>query len=240
MDLGIPPIIGHRGARGLAPENTLAGLRAAFAHGVFYVEIDAKLTADGVVIVMHDETLDRTTNGRGRVAETPYEVIHTLNAAQAFPNHPPEPPPTLAAALELVQSVGGGINIEIKPCLGRERETAAAVIDVVRKTWHLPTLPLLSSFQRPSLEACRDLAPELPRGYLSEDSYEDWVAEAKALGCVTLNLYWKCMNSKLLPQLVTSGLPLILWTVNLSLAAKWLLNAGATSVITDYPDQIRR
>ncbi len=239
MNLGIPPIIGHRGARGLAPENTLSGLRAAFAHGVFYVEIDAKLTADGVVILMHDETLDRTTNGSGRVAETPYDVIRTLNAAHAFPDHPPEPPPTLVAVLEVIQSVGGGINIEIKPCPGRERETAAAVIEVVRKTWHLPTLPLLSSFQRPSLEACRDLAPDLPRGYLSENVHEDWGAEAKALGCVTLNLLWTMITPTQMPSLTASGLPVLLWTVNAPDAAQALLTAGVTAVITDRPDIVR-
>ncbi len=239
MDLGIPPIIGHRGARGLAPENTLAGLRAAFAHGVSYVEIDAKLTADGVVILMHDETLERTTDGGGRVAETPYELIHTLNAAHAFPDYAPEPPPTLVAVLELIQSVGGGINIEIKPCPGRERETAAAVIEVVQRTWRLPTLPLLSSFQRASLEACRDLAPEVPRGYLSESAEEDWVAEARALDCVTLNLNWKMITPDRVPSLTASGLPVLLWTVNAPETAQAFLMAGVTAVITDRPDIVR-
>ncbi|WP_052711522.1 glycerophosphodiester phosphodiesterase family protein [Elstera litoralis] len=181
VDLGLPPIIGHRGARGLAPENTLAGLRAAFAQDVLYVEIDAKLTADGVVILMHDETLERTTDGRGRVAETPYTVIQGLNAAKSFADWPAEPPPTLNAVLALVQEVGGGINIEIKPCPGRARETAAAVVDIVRTSWRQPSLPLLSSFDRDALDACRDRAPDLPRGYLSERTDVDWVAEAKAL-----------------------------------------------------------
>ena len=239
VDLGLPPIIGHRGARGLAPENTLSGLRAAFAQGVRYVEIDAKLTQDGVVILMHDETLDRTTDGSGPVAETPYALIHTLNAAKAFPDLAPEPPPTLVEVLELVQSVGGGINIEIKPCPGRERETAAAVIDVVRATWRQPILPLLSSFQRVSLEACRDLAPDLPRGYLSDTVGEDWVAEANSLGCVTLNLGWTMLAPAQVPGLIVSGLPLLLWTVNEPENARAFLAAGATAVITDRPDLVR-
>lgn len=239
VDLGLPPIIGHRGARGLAPENTLAGLRAAFAQGVLYVEIDAKLTADGVVILMHDETLERTTDGRGQVAKTPYAVIQGLNAAKNFPDLPAEPPPTLNAVLALVQEVGGGINIEIKPCPGRERETAAAVIDVVRATWRQPILPLLSSFQRASLEACRDLAPDLPRGYLSDTVGEDWVAEAKSLGCVTLNLGWKTLTPAQVPGLIASGLPLLLWTVNEPEVASAFLTAGATAVITDQPDLVR-
>lgn len=238
-NLGLPPIIGHRGARGLAPENTLSGLRAAFAEGVRYVEIDAKLTQDGVVILMHDETLDRTTDGSGPVAGTPYSLIRTLNAAKAFPAQPVEPPPTLVEVLELVQSVGGGINIEIKPCPGRERDTAAAVIDVVRATWRHPVPPLLSSFQRLSLETCRDLAPDLPRGYLSDTVGEDWVNAAKSLGCTTLNLGWKMLEPATVPGLISSGLPLLLWTVNEPAIAQAFLAAGATSVITDRPDIVR-
>lgn len=238
-DLGLPRIIGHRGARGLAPENTLSGLKAAFAQGVLYVEIDAKLTQDGVVILMHDETLDRTTDGSGPVAETRYDLIHSLNAAAAFPNLPAEPPPTLVEVLELVQAVGGGINIEIKPCPGRERETAAAVIEVVRATWRQPVLPLLSSFQRASLEACRDLAPDLPRGYLSEIEGEDWVAEAKSLDCTTLNLGWKMLTPAQVPCLIAHGLPLLLWTVNDPDTARAFLAAGVSAVITDRPDIVR-
>lgn len=239
VDLGLPRIIGHRGARGLAPENTLSGLRAAFAQGVGYVEIDAKLTADGILILMHDDTLDRTTDGRGLVAETPYGVIQTLNAAHAFPHLPPEPPPTLEAVLTLIQASGGGINIEIKPCPGREQETAAAVVACVRKAWHQPILPLLSSFERSALETCRALAPEMPRGYLSEIQGEDWVAEAKGLGCATLNLLWENITPEQVPALTASGLPLLLWTVNAPEVAQAFLAAGVTAVITDYPDIVR-
>lgn len=239
IDLGLPPIIGHRGARGLAPENTISGLRACFDQGVFAVEVDAKLTQDGVVVLMHDDALDRTTDGGGPVAETPFSLVHSLNAAAAFPDRPAEPPPTLVEALELVQSVGGSINIEIKPCAGRERETTAAVIDVVRSTWRRGPLPLLSSFQRPALEACRDLAPDLPRGYLSSTEGEDWAAAAKALGCTTLNLAWQLLTPAAVPALLANGLPLLLWTVNDPALARAFLAVGATAIITDRPDIVR-
>lgn len=239
VELGLPPIIGHRGARGLAPENTLGGLRAAFAHGVRYVEIDAKLSGDGVVILMHDETLERTTDGSGLVAKTSYSVIQGLNAAKNFPDAPAEPPPTLESVLALIQEVGGGINIEIKPCPGRERETAAAVVETVRRVWRQPIPPLLSSFDHAALDTCRTLAPDLPRGYLSEVADEDWVAHARALGCTTLNLLWKNVPPAQVPHLTASGLPLLLWTVNEPEAARAFLAAGVTSIITDYPDIVR-
>ncbi len=239
VDLGLPPIIGHRGARGLAPENTISGLRACFEQGVFYVEIDAKLTQDGVVILMHDDSLDRTTDGGGPVAETPFSLVHSLNAAATFPDRPAEPPPTLVEVLELVQSVGGGINIEIKPCAGRERDTAAAVIDVVRSTWRRGPMPLLSSFHRAVLEACRDFAPELPRGYLSNAEGEDWVAAAKALDCTTLNLGYQRLTPAAVPALRAEGLPLLLWTVNDPALARAFLAAGVTAIITDRPDIVR-
>lgn len=240
MSLSFPKIIGHRGARNLAPENTLAGMRAAHAHGVRYVEFDAKLTRDGVVILMHDETLDRTTDSVGLVAERDYADLAQVNAGKPIPGHGFEKIPTLAETIALLADLGMGANIEIKPCPGRERETAAAVVRTVRECWppHLP-VPLLSSFKRPALEEALSLAPDLPRGYLVEKLPANWSAEVKALACATLNLGVRDLSSEDAAAAVASGLPLLIWTVNNPDKAVDLLRAGAAGIITDRPDVVR-
>jgi hypothetical protein len=117
----LPRVIGHRGAAALAPENTLEGLRVAARLGVRWVEVDAKLSADGVVVLFHDETLDRTTDGNGPVAATRFAVLRRLDAGAWFgPAWRGPRVPTLEQALDLLSELGLRANVEIKPCPGRE------------------------------------------------------------------------------------------------------------------------
>ncbi|HET6220602.1 MAG TPA: glycerophosphodiester phosphodiesterase family protein, partial [Dongiaceae bacterium] len=103
MAFDLPRVIGHRGAAAYAPENTLEGLREAARRGAGWVEFDAKLTGDGVVVLMHDDTLDRTTDGTGPVAETSYAEISHLDAGAWFgPAWRGARVPTLADALALL------------------------------------------------------------------------------------------------------------------------------------------
>ncbi len=190
MGLALPPIIGHRGAAALAPENTLAGFRVAAAAGVRWVEFDVKLTRDGVAVLMHDETLDRTTNGRGRVAETPLATLLALDAGGWFgAGFRDERVPTLIEACAELGRLGLGANIEIKPCPGRAAATAEAVVAAVAAHWpaSLPP-PLLSSFAPESLAVVRDRAAHLPRGLLVGRLQPDWRRQVDALGCASVNL----------------------------------------------------
>src|SRR5262245_47829973 len=123
-----PRVLAHRGGGTLAPENTLAGLRAAAGHGFRGVEFDAKLTRDGVAVLMHDETLDRTTNGRGPVAQTDWAALKRLDAGRwCNRRFAGETVPTLTAALRMCADLGLWPNVEIKACPGRETETGEAV-----------------------------------------------------------------------------------------------------------------
>src|SRR5437867_11693182 len=132
-DFRLPSIIGHRGAADYAPENTLEGIREAARRGARWVEFDTKLTGDGVVILMHDDTLDRTTNGRGAVAGTAFHDIGLLDAGSWFgPAWRGVRVPRLADVLALLVELDMQANIEIKPCTGREVETAQAVVEDVR------------------------------------------------------------------------------------------------------------
>jgi glycerophosphoryl diester phosphodiesterase len=241
LALELPPVIGHRGAAALAPENTLAALRAAAAAGARWVEFDVKLTGDGIPVLMHDETLDRTTDGAGRVAATALADIVRLDAGRWFgAGFAGERVPTLVQTIAELERLGLGANIEIKPCAGREAETARAAADVIAAHWPaaLPP-PVISSFQRASLVAIKDAAPALPRGLIAAALPADWRAAVEQLGCWSLHLGYKKLTSAIVGEVLAAGLRLAVWTVNeVAEAARWLA-AGAHAIITDRPDVVR-
>ena len=125
MTLKLPQIIGHRGACGYAPENTLESIHTAADMGVEWVELDVKLTKDQIPVIFHDETLDRTTNGSGNIADIDFEDLRDLECGSWFSeSFAGLKIPTLEEVLEVLIDRDMGLNLEIKPCPGREIETA--------------------------------------------------------------------------------------------------------------------
>lgn len=240
MTLDLPRIIGHRGAARAAPENTLASIRQAAAEGARWVEFDVKLAQGGEPILMHDETLVRTTNGRGLVRDTPLAVIRSLDAGSWFSaKFAGERVPLLEEALACLAGLRMGYNLEIKPCPGRAAETAAAAIRVVRQFLDrgLPA-PILSSFDREALAAARVIAPELLRGYLVSKLPTDWLAQARGLDCKTIHLGKRRVSAAIVAAVRDAGFPLIVWTVNDPAQARDMVTWGADSLITDTPAEI--
>ena len=160
-------MIGHRGAAGAAPENTLASIRKARELGASWIEFDVKLTKDGQAILFHDDCLERTTDGRGAVAATTLAEIRRLDAElvrrAAFRG---EPVPTLEA-LALCAELGLGINVEIKPCAAREWRRRRWRVDAARPVAAGPAGAIGLQLRRPCVRPSRAMAPELPRGYLA-------------------------------------------------------------------------
>ncbi|MBE9554764.1 MAG: glycerophosphodiester phosphodiesterase, partial [Proteobacteria bacterium] len=137
---------GHRGAKGHAPENTMAGLRKAVELGARWIEFDVKLTADNELVLFHDDTLNRTTDGKGRVARTAFAEIRKLDAGRWFsPDFTGEPVPTLAEAMDYLVASGIGANVEVKACPGRETETGAATARALAGRWFGGPIPMLIS-----------------------------------------------------------------------------------------------
>ena len=234
-----PHLLAHRGGGSLAPENTLAALRAAVRHGFRAVEFDAKLTRDSVAILMHDDTLDRTTNGHGPVARADWHVLQRLDAGSRHnPRFAGEPIPTLAAALDLCRELGLWPNVEIKPCPGRERETGTAVAQEVVRHWMESTPPLLSSFSLAALEAAREAAPLLPCGLLVTDVPPDWRDQVGRLGCFSLHCEQRAATASLLKEATTAGYPVLCYTVNRAQTARQLLSRGVSAIVTDRLDLI--
>jgi len=170
--LTLPPVIGHRGAAGLAPENTLASFDLAADLGCAMVEFDVRLSADQVAVVFHDDTLERCTGASGPVASRTAHDLQALNI------------PTLAQVLELCLRRNLLVNIEIKPDRGTEVATARAALETAGAQWPSDRVPpLVSSFRRPALAVAREVAPHWPRGLLYGRLPQGWRRHAEVFDC---------------------------------------------------------
>lgn len=236
-DTRLPVVIGHRGAAAHAPENTLAGIRRAAELGARCVEIDAKLSADGRCIVFHDDTLERTTNGRGRVASASFAEIRGLDAGAWFDGaFQGEPVPTLEEAIAEVVSLGLRLDLEIKPCPGRESETAQAVMGEAAACWpHGITPPLITSFHRQCIAIARDRAPDWPRGFLFFRVPHDWRRLTARLDCRVLGGLARRLSRRFIRHAGDAGISVLAFTVNDPGRARALLSRGVDSIITDVP-----
>jgi len=242
--LSVPHVIGHRGAAEAAPENTLESFAEAKRQGAAWVEFDAKLTADDAVILLHDDTVDRTSNGQGPAAQKTLAEMKALDAgAWRGANWAGARIPTLAETMAKLAELGLGANIEIKPCPGRERQTARGIIAELRRIWGgkappAGKTPLLSSFAYESLLEARELAPELPLGLLLEDDPADWRDQAARVGAVSVNCWDKKLTEGWARAIKGAGYGLLVYTVNDVTLANRLLGWGVDAVFTDAPARL--
>ena len=233
----VPRVIAHRGASLAAPENTLVAIREAHAQGARWVEVDVKLSGDGVPYLMHDATLDRTTTGRGSAKGRLWQELAELDAGRWFDRRfAGQPLARLSDALVLLEELGMGINLELKPCNGEDEATAHAVIDVIARL-HKPSrpLPLISSFSKAALAAAREAAQQVPRGLLVGRADSSTLGTVEALACTTLHVSASFCRTEWLRSVRAKGLPVLCYTVNDVGKAQKLLNAGAHAVFTDAP-----
>ncbi len=240
--LELPLVVGHRGAAAYAPENTLASFREARARGAAWVEFDVKLSADNRLIVMHDASLKRTAGLDAPVATTDYATLRTLDAGGWFgPSFRGETIPTFEETLSLLGELALGANIEIKPCPGRESETAVAVVAALDRLWpqHLPT-PLLSSFKDEALAAAQKSGPRWPRFSLIDVIDGPWLERAKAVGATGINTNGHKLRPEQAAAIKAAGYLLGVYTINEGPKAVALRKAGADCIITDAPDLILR
>jgi glycerophosphoryl diester phosphodiesterase len=237
----LPRIIGHRGAKAVTPENTLTAIRRSNDDGGTWVEFDVKLTKDNVPILMHDAMLDRTTSGKGPVAEHTLAQIKDLDAGTWFgKSFAGERVPTLVEALTLMDELGMGFNLEIKPCPGREAETAKIALETVLKHWtkKKAPVPVISSFKLASLAMAQKVAPDLPRGFLTEKLLPDWRRSADSVGCRAIHPGTRELTQDQVREVKAAGYPLLVWTVNDGGRARELVSWGVDSLITDAPAAI--
>ena len=228
-----PKIVAHRGGGRLAPENTLGAIRKGASMGFKGVEFDVMLTADAMPVIIHDETVERTTNGQGAVPAMTYADLSLLKIEKN------ERIPKFEEAARLCRELGIWANVEIKPAKGHERATGLAVAPLARELWRGAALqPLLSSFSIAALEAAQEAAPELRRGYLVDKIPPDWRDTMQRLGCVALHCNHKYMSESLAAEAHGAGYAILLWTVNETALARQMLDWGADCLVTDALDRI--
>lgn len=230
-----PTLIAHRGGGRLAPENTLAGMRCGAEHGFTFVEYDVKLSRDNVLILLHDDTVNRTTDGSGLAADMSWDALSQLDAGSwhsaAFAD---ERIPTFESVARYTQAHHIASNVEIKPCPGREHETGSAAALAARALWqNVRTPPLLSSFSEVALAAAHVAAPELPRALLVNEVPPDWHERLVRHDCRALNVNHKHVTEELVQAVHARGYEIAIYTVNDPSRAKLLLDWGVDGVFTD-------
>ena len=235
----LPLWIAHRGAGKLAPENTLAAFRLGASHGYRAFECDVKLSSDGVPFLLHDATLERTTDSTGTAGERPWSELSRLDAggwhSRAFAG---EAMPSLDAIARYVQRNGFALNVEIKPTPGEERATGLAVGTACARLWQGKSSALLfSSFLPDALQGARETAPETPRALLVDTLWPGWLEMAQSLACVAVVGNHQLMNADLIAQLHGAGLRALCYTVNETSGAHRLIALGIDGLITDAVDR---
>ncbi len=231
-------IIGHRGASAYAPENTMSAFKQAQALGCSFVEFDVMLSADGEALVFHDETLKRTTNGRGKFGLVTAEYLQTLDAGKWFSKYyKGEHIPLLRDVLEWMAGTNVQANIEIKPYPGFTEPTAIAVLTHISRFWPQgKTLPLVSSFDLDALRICRSMSPELPIGLLLSEWQENWLQLADEQQCFSVHLSLKDATQARIHEIKKHGYAVCIYTVNRKRKAAKLFGWGVDAVFSDYPD----
>lgn len=241
-----PRWVAHRGAGALAPENTLAALRVGATYGYRMFECDVKISADGIPFLMHDTSLERSTNARALFGpdasvvggDHPWGQLSQLDAgswhSRTFAG---EPLATLHAVAAFCQHNAYLLNIEIKPTPGDEFCTGVAVAGLAAHLWRgQAVLPLLSSFAPSALEAALETAPAMPRALLLEKQSTDWLCVARELGCCAIVCQHVLWSQDTVTQAANAGFRTMSYTVNDTSVAQRLLDLGLDSLITDRVD----
>jgi glycerophosphoryl diester phosphodiesterase len=226
-----PIITAHAACKGHAPENTLAGIRAALKLRADAIEIDIRCTRDGVPVLLHDSTVDRTTDGQGKLAELSLRQVRRLDAGGG------ERIPTLREVLDVVAG-RALIVLEIKPS-GIETETLAVVRRAKALDWCV-----VHSFRPQVVEQIKKLEPKMPCSLLTggEDA-RDWrrlFSFALSLGAQGVAVHHAAVTPQLVRAAHLRELRFSTWTVDTRTDTRRVYAAGVDAITTDYPDRVRR
>jgi glycerophosphoryl diester phosphodiesterase len=242
---------GHRGAAGLAPENTLAAFRKAMALGVDALEMDLHVTRDGELIVIHDETLDRTTDGRGSVADLTLEEVKRRDAGGKFaPAFRGERVPTLREVIELVREGRNArirLDLEIKFGKGQEgrpEDFEERVLEALRQTGFVQRVNVIS-FHHPSLVKMKALEPKIRTGLLEggQQPPRDSVALVRQHRADYYSPRFQQVTAETVAALHRAGIPIVPWTANEEADMRRLMAVGigtfpGDGIATDFPDRL--
>lgn len=227
-------IYGHRGAKGEAPENTLASFEQCLQHGVRRCELDLHLSRDGELMVIHDPTLKRTTGRRGKVAQHDAEELVKYDARQGGPGwKTPCPIPRLSELFEKCDFEHW--QLEVKSASRDRAARTVLAIKALAERYQLKERITVTSSSREVLRALNRLAPEISRGLVAEYNWLDPLKVARQYGCDLLALKWTLCTPERLEKAKKQVLHVSVWTVNEPALMRRLADFGVDSLITDYP-----
>ncbi len=238
-----PAVIAHRGFSGTRPENTLAAVKAAIEVGADMVEVDVTLTADGQVVCIHDETVDRTTNGSGPVTSYDLEELQRLDAGSWFSSQwAGETIPTMAEVLEVAKG-RVLVNIEIKSevvTLEAEGGIAEKVVRLINEM-KMSDQVIVSSFEPLALQHVRAIDPSIVTASLfNKDIHRGWAPSdvVNPVDSRALNISQKRVTPALMDQCRTSEIPVGVYTVNKKRNMRKMIRLGVQAIFTNHPDQL--
>lgn len=230
-------VFAHRGSKGTHPENTLAAFKEAIRLGVDGIELDVHLTKDHELVVIHDETVDRTTNGSGKVTDFSLEELQKLDAGSWFSEEfKDERIPTLSEVLELLKGTEIILNVEIKndviPYKGIEEKVLRVIGD-----YNYNDKTIISSFNHYCIKHVKELSPKIETAILfMELLYEPW-NYARTVGASGLHVYVPVAFAEVSKESQEQGFPVRVFTVNDEEQMKQLFEQKIDTIMTDYPEK---
>ncbi len=256
-----PLILAHRGSSGHYPENTMLAFKKAYESGADGVELDVQLSKDGVPVIIHDSTVDRTTNGSGKISDLSLKEIRFLNAAATFTEFEKQTIPTLEEYFEWVQDKLFVTNIEMKTYENEYEGIEQKVVQLLQQ-YKMEEKIIVSSFNYQTIERIKALAPELKCGLLTIDfqtleqakefmpnlhieqhalnAPSNLIDYAKNLGVDYFHPSYCSFTPEVAKQITDRGLGINIWTVNHETDMSDLLREDVNAIITNYPNRLKK
>ena len=229
-------VIAHRGASGHAPENTLAAFRQAVALGATFIETDLQLTRDARFVAIHDDTVNRTTNGQGTVHDLTLAEVRKLDAGSWFGSEfAGERVPTLEEILEFAKKHDVVFYLELKP--GGSWGGEHALIGALRESGEIPRSVVIS-FDAGILTGIRKIEPTLMTGLLYDGQVDNPLDKAVEIGARQLAVRSDLVTPWMLGQARRRDLQVVCWTVNHPAHMRQLMAAGVAGIMSDYPERL--
>ena len=232
-----PWVIAHRGASGHTPENTMAAFQRAVELGASFIETDLHVTRDGCFVAIHDDTVDRTTNGSGEVQEFTLDELRRVDAGLWFDrDFMGERVPTLAQILEFSIANDVVFYLELKyPAVTGMDHALVAALQKARSM----ARTIVISFDPATLAPLRRIDPSIMVGLLVEENHPDCIQAARDLGARQLCPKFSCVTPALVEQAHRADLKVVTWTVNSAESMRSMIAAGVDGIMTDFPDRLR-
>lgn len=232
-------IIAHRGASAYAPENTMEAFQIAIEMGADAIELDIHMSADGHIVVCHDETINRTSNGKGEIAKMTLEALRRHNYLGRFVGKQFNIP-TLAEVLELIRPTQLGINIELKGGMGTEGNMEKRVLELVEEM-SMGRRVLYSSFDHYCLSRIKSLLPTAKTGLLySNRMYEPWIYAGELRASALHPKFSTVKGAAYIKNAHEVGLKVNVWTVDSPKDMKKAIAFGVDGIITNVPNIARK